>query len=213
MNEFYLAASALVIIGAALHALTRKKRKKVPATTYLARVMEGKADLAGVQAAATMVGNGVKRFADKCNRPPLFLRACGDLYEDFFPPKPPDPTLSPKAQANALMATYIRRYRDASSRRPDTVSDVNLFNLCEGAGYGLATFRHLARFIPDMVFVAESLGPKPSFEERDAYASYYREAGRLTNVPLDLLESSLGIRLAGISRGRQQDAVTETDFG
>ncbi|MCC8193990.1 MAG: hypothetical protein LIP28_05025 [Deltaproteobacteria bacterium] len=203
-NEFFLAASVILIIGAALHALTRKKRT-VPATKCLANVMQGKADLAGVQTAATMLAAGVRRHADKLNRPALFLRACGDLYEDFFPPNLPDPALSAKARANLLMAAYIRRYTQAGARKPANIGDVNMFTLCEGAGYGLATFRRLAEIIPDMVFVADTLGPRPTFDERESYAAYYREAGRLTNVPLDLLESSLSVRLAAVGSGGPQE--------
>lgn len=196
--EFFIAASAIMIIGAALHGFTRKK-KPGPGTQCLAKVMQGKANLAEVQAAAAMVGGGIRRYADKCNKPPLFIRACGDLYEDFFPPKHPDPGLPPKARANALLAAVINRYSEANERRPSNVSDIRAFNLCEGAGFALATFRRLAEVIPEVALMADSLAPHPGADGRELYASLYREAGKLTNVPQELVETALSTRLAAMS--------------
>lgn len=195
--EFFVVASAIMIAGAALHGF-RRKGKSGPATQCLSKVMRGKANLAEVQTAAAMVGGGIRRYADKCNMPPLFIRACGDLYEDFFPPKHPDPGLSPKARANALLAAVISRYSEADERRPANVSDVRAFNLCEGAGFSLATFRRLGEVIPEVALMADSLAPHPGADSREVYASLYREAGKLTNVPQELVETALSARLAAI---------------
>ncbi|SBW05479.1 hypothetical protein KL86DPRO_20494 [uncultured delta proteobacterium] len=195
--EFFLVASAIMIIGAALHSITRKK-KTHPATNCIARVLQGKANLLEAQTAAAILGGGIRRYAERCDMPPLFIRACGDLYEDFFPPRRPDPSLPSKTQANALLAAVINRYSESGNRKPADVRDIRAFNLCDGAGFGLATFRRLAEVIPEVTSMAGSLAPPPDAESREMYASLYREAGRLTSLPQELVETALKTRLAAI---------------
>lgn len=195
--EFFIVASAIMIVGAALHSVTRKK-KPPPATNCIAKVLRGKASLLEAQTAAAMLGSGIRRYAERCDMPPLFIRACGDVYEDFFPPRRPDPSLPPKTQANVLLAAVVNRYAESGNRKPADIRDLRAFNLCDGAGFGLATFRRLAEIIPAVASMAESLAPPPDAESMEMYASLYREAGRLTSLPQELVETALKTRLAAI---------------
>lgn len=212
MTEFFLAAGALLLIGAGFHAFGRRKKKTgKPATKSMENVKRGKASFDEIQAAGIMIGRGLKRLADKLNKPSMFMTACGDLYEDFFPPQRPDPTMSAKEQANVLMATFIRRYTEPVTRSDVDVNDIHDFHLCEGAGCGLATFRRLAEHIPVMAQLVASLAPKPGLADRDIYASFYREAGRLTNVPMDRLEAALSARLAVMTGGGSRQEAAQGD--
>ena len=201
MSEYFFIASMIIITGICIHLLARKK-ETLPATTCIALVLAGKADLFSVYIAATVIGSSVRWQADRLNRPLLFLRVCGDFYDDFFPPNLPSAELSPRVRANMLMASCIRFYKQTGAKKTSSSSKDDLTAFCEGAGFCLSSFRRLAEIIPEMASLISALDPKPHYMDREPYAEYYREIGRLAAIPQDRIEISLSIRLSCFANER-----------
>jgi hypothetical protein len=207
-SELLFLMGALVFVGLLFRTLAGNKAN-LPPTKCAALVMEGKADFTHVCTVAKTLGDIMKRQAGRLNRPLLFLRVCGDFYDDFYPIKPPNPNLSAKARANALMAACIQHYKQIRERRIHASGNAQLVAFCEGVGFCLATFRRVSEIIPDMVPLLNSLDPKPVYEDRDSYAVYYREIGRLTPIPQGFIETSLTLRLSCFVSRHSENAAMD----
>jgi len=206
-SELFFILGALIFVGVAFRALAGKKANLSP-TKCAALVMDGKAEFPQVCTVAKALGDIMKRQAGRLNKPLLFLRVCGDFYDDFYPIKPPNPDLSAKARANALMAACIQHYKQIRARKIHGEGNGHLVAFCEGVGYSLATFRRLSEIIPDMGPLVHTLDPKPAYGDRDFYAAFYREIGRMTPIPQGFIETSLILRLSCfVSRGSENVAM------
>lgn len=181
---------AAILAGFAVHAFRRKKRVN-HGLPHLEKVMQGCANEEQLLELADALAKSVISSAKSGRKPPLFVTASGDVYDDFFPPRELREDCTAEQYANAVLADCVNRYREARRNRNVDISDFHAYALCAGAGLAVSAFRRLAEYSSDMRDLAEFLAPVPAPEDWADYLEYYRQAGELLDVPKARVDARL----------------------
>lgn len=193
MIEFAICALALLLVGNHFNTIL-KRQKANHGLPSLENVMRGDANDAQRRDMADALAKSVIDRAKSLKKPPLFVTASGDVYDDFFPPRQRHPSHTAEQHANAVLADCVMRYREARNSRNVGIVEFQNYALCAGAGLAVSAFRNLAGDSPDMHDLAEFLAPAPSPDDWESYREYYREAGELLDVPQARIDAALAKR-------------------
>lgn len=191
MTEIELLVATAFLTGFVVYSLRKRQRKPNHGLPFLQNVMQGDANAEQRRELADALAKSVINQAKKHKKPPLFVTACGDLYDDFFPAREQRTHCTDEDFANLVLADCVRRYREIRNSRNVDIVDFHTFALCAGAGLAVSSFRRLADASPDMRDLAEFLAPAPDPDDWDSYKEYYREAAMLLDVPKPRVDASL----------------------
>jgi hypothetical protein len=191
MTELEMLFCAAALAAFAAVRFRRTRRKPDHGLPHLDRVMRGDADGGQLLDLADALAKSVIDRAKALGKPPLFITASGDLYDDFFPPEEPRAGRAAGQYANALLAGCVRRYRDARNNRNVHILDFPAYTLCAGAGLAVSSFRRLGGCSRNMRDLAEFLAPAPDADDWERYKECYREAGMLLGVPRARIDARL----------------------
>lgn len=191
MTEIELLACAAVIAFGLVYSFRKRGRRPIHGLPHLENAMQGTADEEQLRELADALAKSVVDRAKSLGKPPLFVSASGDLYDDFFPPMEPRPGWTAVQFANVTLADCVRRYRDARNNRNVDITDFQAYALCAGAGIAVSSFRRLAGSFPDIRDLAEFLGPDPEPDQWEAYKEYYLEAGMLLGLSRSQIDAKL----------------------
>ncbi|SBV97579.1 hypothetical protein KL86DPRO_11241 [uncultured delta proteobacterium] len=206
MTEIELLICVAVLAGIAASRLLKKQRRPNHGLPHLEQVMQGDADAAQLLDLADALAKSVIDRAKALGKPPLFITASGDLYDDFFPPREPRPGSTPEQYANAVLADCVRRYRDARAHRAVEIFHFPLYALCTGAGLAVSSFRRLGGSSRDMRDLAEFLAPPLDPGDWEQYRDYYLEVALLLDLPRARIDAYLAKRWE-ICSNRLKDAA------
>lgn len=191
MTEIEMLVSAAVIAFGLVYVFRKRQQRSGHGLPHLENAMQRKADEEQLRELADSLARSVIDRAKALGKPPLFVTASGDLYDDFFPPRGPHPDWTAIEFANVTLADCVRRYRDARNNRNVDIADFQAYALCAGAGIAVSSFRRLAGSLPDMRDLAEFLAPAPKPDEWEAYKVQYLEAGMLLDLPRSQIDARL----------------------
>ena len=194
MTEIELLVCAAVLAGLVVHRFRKIQRKPSHGLPHLERVIKGAADAGQLLDLADALAKSVIAQAEKHKKPPLFITASGDLYDDFFPPRAPGANYTDDQYANIILGDCVRRYRETRNNRNVDIADFPLYALCTGAGLAVSAFRHLAGYSRDMRDLAEFLAPAPEAGDWEEYKEYYLAIGILLDVPRARIDANLAKR-------------------
>ncbi len=204
MTEIEVLLYTALLAGFGVYWFRRRQRRPSHGLPYLQNALQGNADSEQLRELADALAKSVINQAKTLKKPPLFVTASGDLYDDFFPAREPSAGHTAEQFANIVLADCVRRYRETRNSRKADLVDFHTFALCAGAGLAVSSFRRLADCSPDMRDLAEFLAPAPDPDDWETYKEYYREAGTLLGVPRERLDASLLKRQETIKRGPVQ---------
>lgn len=191
MTEIEMLACAAVLAFGIVYAFRKRQRRPSHGLPHLENAMRGTANEEQLRELADALAKSVIDRAKALGKPPLFVAASGDLYDDFFPPEEPRPDWTDVQFANVTLADCVRRYRDARNNRNVDIADFQAYALCAGAGIAVSSFRRLAGSFPDMRDLAEFLAPNPKPDQWEAYKVHYLEAGMLLGLPRSHIDAKL----------------------
>lgn len=200
MEDAITIISVTLFVGIGVYAYRHEKKKR-PFLNALEKVKTREADLDGIRIVAERLGKDVLAWIPKTGHSLLFVSACGDIYEDFFPDEEPERNLSPEERANRLMGSYLMRVAEANARRDLRGEAKKALCFCEGAGFGLVTMRRLTEYIPELAEIAQAMAEPPSYGDAEVYADFYRTAGRIAGVREEWIEEGLADRLEQLAAG------------
>lgn len=206
MTEIELLICAAVLAGLVIRKLRQTQRKPDHGLPHLELVMQGGANAGQLLEMADALAKSVIDRAKTLKKPPLFIRASGDLYDDFFPPRGPRPDSTPEQYANNVLADCVRRYREARDNRTVEIFDFPLYALCTGAGLAVSSFRRLSGYSQDMRDLAEFLAPTPDADDWEQYREYYIEVGLLLDLPHGRIDAKLAQRRETFGNGPEDAA-------
>lgn len=184
-------AAAIVCFAAYAY---RKRRRINHGLPHLDAVMRGVADEAQAREMADALAASVIERAKALKKTPLFVAACGDVYDDFFPTRQLPANTAPARCVNCILADCVTRYREARNNRSVNIGDFTAYALCAGAGLAVSSFRRLAECSSDMHDLAVFLAPAPEPDDWAAYREHYRDIGMLLDLPQARVEARLAKR-------------------
>lgn len=207
MSELEILVCAAVLGGLIVHRLRKKRRRPDHGLPHLERAIRGRADDEERLELADALAKSVISRAKSLGKPPLFITASGDLYDDFFPPVEPRADQPPGQYACLVLADCVKRYREARSNRNMDIVDFPAYTLCAGAGLAVSSFRRLGGYSRDMSDLAEFLAPTPEAEDWNDYRECYLEAGLLLAVPRARIDARLMKRRETFGNGAGNMAI------
>jgi len=169
----------------------RRQRQSNHGLPHLQSVMQGNANSEQLRELADSLAKSVIDQAKVLDKPPLFVTASGDLYDDFFPARELQAGYTADQSVSIILTDCINRYQKTRSSRNMNTANSYTFALCAGAGLAVSSFRRLAVCSPDMRDLAEFLAPAPDPEDWDMYQEYYCEAGVLLDAPREQVDANL----------------------
>ena len=192
MTDIEILIFTAIFAGFAVNSLRKKRqRRSNHGLPHLQNVMQGDANSEQLRELADSLAKSVIDQAKVLSKPPLFVTASGDLYDDFFPARELHTDHTADQSVCIILADCINRYQTTRSSRNMSTANSYTFALCAGAGLAVSSFRRLAACSPDMRDLAEFLAPAPDPDDWDIYQKYYCEAGVLLDVPREQIDENL----------------------